>query len=568
MRRLLPLALVAFVVAVLITGNASATTYYIAANGSDSNNGTSQTTPWQHAPGMPKCTGVCASKTPQPGDKFIFRGGDTWHFSNSSATVYIGGSWNWSWAGTSTNCNFDASVGAVVRTSCIYLGVDQTWYSGASWVRPIVTMDNPLSTSFVSSCAYLDDSFNGWNITGGGYVQIDNFDYQGNCSGSSPSASFTGTGASGPVEWSNNYFHGWTVATGGNYGGYVEVGCGGGGCSGFVLFDHNVMDGSDSTGASTAYTGTEKGMGICTDVEFNVIRYVSNFCVDGSQGSSGSHAHIYHDNLFEYLYNPNGGHGNVIEMVSGVSPGNSSGPVYFYNNITRHIGEGVTYDLIPNSGGYVYIVNNVFYDIGNGANCLGPNGNGAASAITAYIYNNTFDYQVNAQGGTNGGCKVAAGAPVTVNFQNNHFINYPSNSISAVWNGTGTGNDNGNEVWQSESAANAEGYAESNGYAPPAACSSSACGTVGAANNNHSLVSVFTPTSMAYGSGTSAGVVEIGYGGGYGVSFPATTMNPRQSTAGSCTQGTPGCWDAGAYQFASSSASQPNAPTGLTAVVQ
>src|ERR1700683_21618 len=35
--------------------------YYIAANGSDSNNGTSETSPWQHAPGMPACSATCAS---------------------------------------------------------------------------------------------------------------------------------------------------------------------------------------------------------------------------------------------------------------------------------------------------------------------------------------------------------------------------------------------------------------------------------------------------------------------------------------------------------------------------
>src|SRR4029077_14620960 len=61
-------------------------TYYIAANGSDSNNGTSKTTPWLHAPGMANCTGTCASTTPQPGDSFIFRGGDIWHMQNSTAT--------------------------------------------------------------------------------------------------------------------------------------------------------------------------------------------------------------------------------------------------------------------------------------------------------------------------------------------------------------------------------------------------------------------------------------------------------------------------------------------------
>ena len=133
MRRLIPQALVPFILGILITGNLSATTYYIAANGSDSNSGTSNTTPWQHAPGMPNCSATCAGTNPQPGDKFIFRGGDTWHFSNSSAAAYIGGSWNWNWAGSSGGCNFDATVGAVVRSSCIYIGVDQTWYAGASW---------------------------------------------------------------------------------------------------------------------------------------------------------------------------------------------------------------------------------------------------------------------------------------------------------------------------------------------------------------------------------------------------------------------------------------------------
>ena len=49
----------------LITASASATTYYIAANGSDSNNGTSKTTPWLHAPGMPNCTSNCACDDPE-----------------------------------------------------------------------------------------------------------------------------------------------------------------------------------------------------------------------------------------------------------------------------------------------------------------------------------------------------------------------------------------------------------------------------------------------------------------------------------------------------------------------
>ena len=89
---------------------AQAATYYIAANGLDSNNGTSKSTPWAHLPGMPNCTGNCASASPRAGDNYIFKGGDTW--SPSSLGV------DWQWSGNSG--------------ARIYVGVDQTWFSGTS----------------------------------------------------------------------------------------------------------------------------------------------------------------------------------------------------------------------------------------------------------------------------------------------------------------------------------------------------------------------------------------------------------------------------------------------------
>jgi hypothetical protein len=67
---------------------ATASTYYIDyAGGSDSNNGTAKTTPWQHLPGMPGCQAQCASASPGPGDQFILKGGVTW--PNSSL------GWEW-----------------------------------------------------------------------------------------------------------------------------------------------------------------------------------------------------------------------------------------------------------------------------------------------------------------------------------------------------------------------------------------------------------------------------------------------------------------------------------------
>src|SRR5437879_6293650 len=85
-----PLLLLTLSLALLLTAAtaAQAATYFIDdAGGSDSINGTSTSTPWKRAPGMQGCTATCAATTPQPGDRFILKGGVTWH--RDALT------WNW-----------------------------------------------------------------------------------------------------------------------------------------------------------------------------------------------------------------------------------------------------------------------------------------------------------------------------------------------------------------------------------------------------------------------------------------------------------------------------------------
>src|ERR1039457_4756325 len=67
MKRLLGITIFGLLLCLIGSGPVSATTYYVAANGSDSNSGTTKTTPWLHAPGMVSCTGTCASANPVPG---------------------------------------------------------------------------------------------------------------------------------------------------------------------------------------------------------------------------------------------------------------------------------------------------------------------------------------------------------------------------------------------------------------------------------------------------------------------------------------------------------------------
>jgi hypothetical protein len=541
---------------------ASATTYYIAANGSDSNSGTSNSNAWAHAPGMPNCASACAAANPQPGDQFIFRGGDTWHFGTGSPL--IGGTWNWTWSGSSSNQ--------------IYIGVDQSWYSGSAWARPILNGDNPLSTTFVSSCAYDDDGSGDTNSMvqiAGSYVTYDNFEITGVCwSYNSPDFNHEramlnleyGGGTSGLIV-SNYYCHGWTMTSGADDNFPCVVTFGSGTSNDNSQFISDVFDGSDAPHYGAGDTvhcqwagnntvGCASGQGIngahARDIHYSVFRYLSNEVVTGNLETA-------HDNLFEYLYptfasGSTQQHPNIINDLGGVT-GQST---YFYNNIMRHTFSTENVYFVALTSGYIF--NNVFFD--NMNSVFGPLPSGcfrlnavsnSASNQTVYIYNNTFGDNT---------CQFifsVANSPLTAfngtgNFENNHLIGFSSSVISTLYTinsgVNATVHDNGNEIYQSTSAANGQGYTASNNYAPTANNNA----TVGAGSNLSSSCSTFSSDSELCG-GTSDGVAEQQADGGEIASFPDIAMVPRQSS-----------WDAGAYEFGSGAA--PNPPTGLSAVVQ
>ena len=253
---LLAISLIFMTLFVGLGSAAASTTHYIAANGSDSNNGTATTTPWLHAPGMPSCSGTCASYTPQAGDKFIFRGGDTWHFGNSSASPYTGGTWDvHNWFGTSAaTCMYEGT-----QTGCIYYGVDLTWFSGASWVRPILTGDNSTGTSYVASCSFQTGANNQLLSIPTNYVIVDNFELTGLCtqrtSGDTNAGSDdfiyinnSGIAGTGMAFLKNLYLHGWTSTSGAGTGNNT-IACsvfGGAGYNSLQTIDQIVIDGSDS----------------------------------------------------------------------------------------------------------------------------------------------------------------------------------------------------------------------------------------------------------------------------------------------------------------------------------
>lgn len=494
---------------------ALATTYYIAANGSDANSGTSKSSPWLHAPGMQGCSGTCAATTPRAGDQFILRGGDVWHTSSGTP---IGLPWSWRQSGTSG--------------SPIYIGVDQTWYAGSSWSRPVLSMDNPPSTSPVSSCTFADDSMVAVNLSAS-YVTFDNFEFTGYCWTGTPSTSYVGHGSGSNITLSNLYFHGWTHTN----GAIDNVWMIRGNTSPISITD-SVFDGWDSHCSGTS-AGNCSGAAIytqCTNVVRNYFHRVSNVFICVAQN--------VHDNLVENSYQTYDGqtHGNIFEWLAG------SSNALIYNNIIRHIDQGVT--LWPMTATN-YHFNNVFYDIGNAANCTMQSPASVGASGKTYLYNNTFDSPCPAR--FYGGNQYTPGWQGPAYFENNHYIGFSTfSSTYTVDSGANvTINNSGGHVFQTETAANGQGYSPSNGYAP----TSSTDATVGAGNNLTSWCGSIPDSNAA--SACTKGISSFSYD---------STKHVFKVTAGTARPST-GSWDAGAYQFGSASAGV-NPPTNLQATVQ
>lgn len=493
-----------------VAGSAFATTRYIAANGSDSNDGASKTTPWLHAPGMSGCSSNCASYTPVAGDSFILRGGDTWHRYSSGGTggTPVGLPWSWTHSGNSSNA--------------IYVGVDKTWYAGASWTRPVLSSDNPISTSVVSSCAHDNTGSNTLTISSANYVTFDNLEMSGWC-WSGGSGAHIERSSTTHITISNFYIHGWSHTSGFTDTAWMIHGNTGGATN-------NVITGTTIDGSDTTQRSGFAVYGDCYELSGNTFRYLSNgaVCWNPTQ---------IHDNMFEYIVESTdsaGTHGNVIEAIGGPST-----PTWFYNNAVRHTtggGVGLGVNVWLNVATALYFFNNVFYDIGNSANCVMlSNQQGNNTRNNSFIWNNTIDASCSLS------LMVGDSTSSTFNgdlwFENNHLIGYTNiGGLIANRGGTYTTHET-TDVYQTESAANSQGYTNTNAYAPTSAGDI----TVGSVTNLTSSCATF---GAALCSDTTVGGTR--------------TPNARPAS---------GAWDAGAYEFNQSGSNPPNPPGGLSAVV-
>lgn len=530
----------------LVTGNHC---YFIAANGSDANSGSSESSPWLHAPGMPSCTGNCAAHTPVAGEGFIFRGGDTWHFKNTGAAPYTGGKWIWTWSGNSSGG--------------IYVGVDKTWYTGASWTRPIMSGDNATSTSPVSSCTYDESTFNFLNLATTSYNTFDNLEFTGLCWHGNQANANESICCAGYIAWngtsstpSNNtlenfYIHGWThvsfscSTSGGEPTGNCDgaFGITGSADSSFGIGDQIigvVIDGSDSDPHSL--------MGIqwaCYDVHDSVIRYNSN-------GAVCNNNHTWHDNLEEYIEQSGDGvtHSNAVEFNT---ESTTSSINLFYNNIDRHLftGGGCTGEvavwITPQTSEYIF--NNLEYDKDCNANFFDLT---AGSGWNAYVFNNTWVLP-------DSGAVNANPSGTTAYWYNNHCLVPGGGTASSCYAGSGTLHYLTNVV-QDTTVASGQGYVatETFAYSPTAQGNA----TVGTGTNEQAYCSALS--SAGFSDAATACQSDTKYSCTYdttsrSVSCPARTPVLRPAS---------GPRDVGAFQFSSSQAQAPQPPSGLRATVQ
>jgi len=532
MKRTLPPAFLTLIIGIALAGSASATTYYIAANGSDANSGTSESTPWAHLPGMATWTG---SHTPTAGDVFILRGCDVW--GNSSLPI------TWTWSGTSG--------------SPITIDRDVTWYNSTNctsgWNRAVLDAQGEVIPSGANQCA---GSHHFLQVNSAQYVTFKwiearrffwNIDANNSCWNAAGHIISSGSDYLTVDSW---YIHDWTHAT---TAGTTDQGINviqqensTPACQHCVI-QNSVIDNTDGDGADCSSTHTMcSGGGV---EEWSAKNNIWKGTVEAWYGPTWGPAtieiggnNISHLNMS--FTNPTQSgpvHPNCIEPTGTVT---GTVTLMVHDNWIHNISvcEGAQ---LGNGNETDYVWNNI-WDMGATATA-GANGpqvpQSSSSTWSFYFWNNTVRWA--------SGCVNNAGhggAAKNFYLQNNHCINDGSIVTGGGWSPSG-GTAIDHNVAMTNATATSQGYTTSENYVfSPTASTNS---TVGAGISVASLWPAGFPTNdttLACLEQTVGGVVES-------VCPTRSDTTARTST-----------WDAGAYLWVNSSA--PTPPTGLTASVQ
>jgi hypothetical protein len=501
------------------------TTYYVASGATacsgspcaDTNNGTSKTTAWAHSPGMATCTNTCAGVTLGHGDSVIFRGGDSWTNANFPIT------WNSSWSGTASTTSYGCA-----GTNCIYFGVDKTWFAGGSWSRPIFDGQG--------SFAGANNQF--LNIPSGAhFLIIDNIEWTGfiekNADGTACHNVYICNQSTLNTEIKNNYFHGWSHQ--------ASPTADDGACI-YGSTQTSPNDNANSSVHDNWIDGTDTSQDMMDFMHGGPWLIYNNYATKITNGLVGNNKWAYNNTFVNFVISLDAGkHMNGIENTGGNGPG-----VYF-NNVIAGMPNGASpFFHTPVDGAHDANFNNLLYNNGANQPVQIDNSNlvtGTGSGI--YVFNTTCQVPAaNSVACFNGPARTNPNLPF-MQVQNTHIIG----NVTTISCGSHvTTCTTGNNIGQSNATANGQGYtaAETFPYSPASNCTSPTCATLAAGLNQTSLCDGThfdlppTVTSSICTSDTTAGVSLD--------SVNHAVLGPNRTTV---ARGS--AWDAGAYQFLSTS---------------
>jgi hypothetical protein len=395
--------------AAFFPASAKAATYYIEWRaGSDTNNGTSKTSPWKRQPYMNGFTGTYVHSA---GDQFIFKGGVTWPFAAFPMTIAAGGA-----AGNND-----------------YYGVDKTWFTAGSWTQPVFdfnfqttggTWGQPIALTFP------------WitfdNLEVKNFFIDTAFSINANCMFYSPPGQ-------GNVLLTNMLIHDWTtnaVATDGQYGAVCAL------SSSNLTIDHTTI--YNSQGA--------KNYGVCS-FNWDIVRFSTlHDCTQGVFAGVD-----VHDNT---IYN----------IPKSFDPTAHENALQVNNNIIHDVGHGTAlYLAISNLNGTYNIYNNVIYNSVVPFITVDPDTLSSAP-VTVNVWNNTCanivaeSSQICVRNANRGGSALIT----TLQVQNNFSINNAAPSKAFSFDQSVIVNPivQTNNVITSESNGAAQGFVPANLFSP------------------------------------------------------------------------------------------------------
>jgi hypothetical protein len=461
MKKLFLICLVAISFLAIAENGRTATYFIDYESGNDAQSGTSLSSPWKRAPGM---KGFSGSYTHVAGDQFIFKGGVVW-----SSGVFP-----FAIANSGTQNNPD------------YYGVDQAWYKGNSFTRPV----------FNGEYANLGGGANGSIvfISSESFITIDNIEIKNLNAQSSwgPALIMVQGGASITIK--NCYLHDWTMvgSKDDSHGAVI------GNLNGKLIVTNCII-------SNSAFKNNGEAVRNATEVSYCTIFDVSSALVT----VTGS---VYNNTIYNmYSSLDPTYHTNLIYMIQGKGTGR------IYNNVIYNIYSAGTF-IYPNpcwhgdGSGKVYVYNNVIYNVKAGVPIINfDTESGVGSSCgSGYVYNNTIQSDGNIHVRITPRSGDSFGE---MDIRNNHSItnNALSNTycISTANCGNASKSNQSNNILMTKSSAEAMGYNAASSYSP----TGQNCSTVGVGAD---LSPIFTNDINGYsrpGGAWDAGAYQ--YNDGY-----------------------------------------------------